>query len=99
MEHIALKLGKSDEYDRAVHGDDKVRSLPQGGDIEITTKDDGTVGGNAIAVIHWTTELDGKVMRCQGTTTVALLMMAAAGLSGRYDERGKLREHLRGSQG
>lgn len=94
MEHICLKLGKADEYDRAVHGDDKVPSLPQGTDMEITTKDVGTENGKAIAVLHWTTEVNGKVMRCQATTTVALLLMVAAGLSGRYDEGGKLREHL-----
>lgn len=95
MEHLTLTLGKADEYDRAVHGDDAIRSLPQGSDIEIITKDDGTVGRNGIAVLCWTTEIDGKVARCQATTTVALLQVALAGLNGRYEEGGKLREHLR----
>jgi hypothetical protein len=96
MEHVTLKLGQPDEYDRAVHGDDAIRSLPQGSAIELITKDNGTVGGNGIAVLCWTTEIDGKVVRCQATTTVGLLQVALAGLNGRYKEGGKLREHLRG---
>lgn len=49
-------------------------------------------------MLSWTTEVDGKVVRCQGTTTVALLQVALAGLNGRYDEGGKLREHLQPKQ-
>lgn len=96
MEHLSLKLGKADEYDRAVHGDDKVPSLPQGSDIELITKDVVTHGGKAGAVLCWTTEIDGKVVRCQATTTVALLQMMLAGLNGRYEDGGKLRAHLAG---
>lgn len=94
MEHLTLRLGQADEYDQAVHGDDKIASLPQGSDIVLITKDEGTVNGKAIAVLCWITEIDGKVVRCQATTTVALLQTALAGLNGRYEEGWKLRDHL-----
>lgn len=96
MEHATILLGKSEEYDKHVHGEPGLPSLPQGSDIVLITKDFGTVNERALAVISFETEIDGKRYRCQATTTVAILQMMAASLNGRYEDGGKLRAHLAG---
>lgn len=95
MEHITITLGNDAEYDRAVHGDDKVPSLLEGGDLAFITKDRALTSGRAGIVITFTVEVDGKLRRAQAVTTVRNMHMLAAALEGRYDD-GMLREHLRG---
>jgi hypothetical protein len=94
MEHISIKLGNDAEFDRAVHGDDKLRSLAQVSDLEFITKDDALTSGRAGIVVAFTVDIDGKQYRAQATTTVRNINMLAAALDGRYED-GMLREHLR----
>ena len=95
MEHATIVLGNPQEYDKAVHGEPELPSLPQGSDITLVTKDFGTDAGKAIACLWWTTVVNGKPVRVQATTTVAILQMMLASLNGRYEDGGRLRPHLR----
>lgn len=94
MEHVSIKLGQADEYDRAVHGDDKLPALLQASTVEFITKDVALTSGRAGIVITFEVDLGGKRYRAQATTTVRNMQMLAAALEGRYED-GMLREHLR----
>ena len=60
-------------------------TLPDGGDLQIITKDAGTVNGNPVAILTFTVELpDGTFRKAQTVTTVALLMGTLAILRGKY---------------
>lgn len=94
MEAVSIVLGQDDAYDRAVHGDDKLPALREGGDLQFITKDHALVSGRAGICIAFSVEVDGKLRRAQATTTVRNMQMLAAALSGRYDENGMVRPHL-----
>jgi hypothetical protein len=76
------------EFDRIVHGENTLRD---DGQFRVVVKDNGTVQGNAIAVITFGVEVDGKIMRAQTVTTVKLLKGLLAILDGRYTDSGKKR--------
>lgn len=94
MEHVQILLGQDAEYDRAVHGDDKLPALKEAGDLQFITKDHALVSGRAGIVITFTVDVDGKPRRAQATTTVRNMQMLAAAITGRYDEDGRVRPHL-----
>jgi len=80
MEVLNVKLGNDEAYDKAVHG-----GLPQYSDIEIITKDQGTVSGAPVAVITFDVHLpDGTVGKAQAVTTIACLQSALSAINGRY---------------
>ena len=87
MEQLIIKLNEVDLFDKSVHG-----GLPEGGDITLVTKDDGTEGHRAVVCIIWTTRLpDGTLRNVQAVTTVRNFLMAAAALRGRYGDDGIVR--------
>lgn len=84
MEQVVVKLGDDARFDQCCHG-----GLPEGGDLEIVTKDRGTIQGRAIALLTFTVRLpDWTAARAQSATTVRNLMMALAALRGRYGDDG-----------
>lgn len=95
MEVLQVLLNQPDEFDRAVHGDDRVPALPEGGDLALITKDQATVNGAAGAVLTFTVELDGKLRRAQTVVTVKNLMLALRILEARYEGTGHVREAFR----
>lgn len=89
METLPVLINQVDEFDRVVHGDDRMRSLPSGDDLRIITKDGGMTSGRACAVITFTTELPGgQRARAQYTVPVRLLKFALRLLEAGYDDDG-----------
>lgn len=88
MEVLDLVLNSSELFDRAVRGDDKHPSVPNGANLAIITKDGAMVSGAAAAVITWSIEIGGKVRRVQYTVSVRRLHTLAAVLGVAYDEFG-----------
>jgi len=91
MESLPIKLNDAALFDATVHGRDGVRTLQDGGDLQIITKDDATHSGRALACLTFTVDVDGKPVRVQTVTTVRLLTTAFAALRGRYGDEGKAR--------
>lgn len=88
MESVSVLINKPDEFDRAVHGDDKIPALPSGNVIQIITKDGGMVGGRACCVITFEAEVDGKIRRAQFSTSVRLLKQALRLIDAGYTDDG-----------
>lgn len=86
MEMVSIQLGNDQLFDEMVHG-----GLPEGGDLTIVTKDNGTTSGRAIVCVTFTVTLrDGSQARAQATTSVRNFLMAAAAMRGRYGDDGIL---------
>lgn len=90
-ERMDLILNEPGQFDRAVHGDDRVPALPSGSDLAIITKDGGMQSGRAVAVITFTVEVNGKLRRAQYTVSVRHLKALGAWLNGAYDDEGMRR--------
>jgi hypothetical protein len=69
MEQLAVKLNDAEAFDAVLKN-----SLPEGGDLTIITKDFGTVGGNPVAMITFTVEVNGERKTAQTVTTLKLLL-------------------------
>ena len=80
---ITVSLSNAGAYDEALHSP---ATVPQAGDIMIITKDDGTCGGRAAAVIAFDIEVEGKTYLAQATMTVRNLIMALRILDSRYED-------------
>lgn len=86
---ITIALNQAQQFDEAVHGKD-VRALPDGGDLQIITKDGATEQGRALACLTFTVQLpDGSLARAQTVTSVRNLVGAFHALLGRYGHEGK----------
>jgi hypothetical protein len=84
MEHVQISLddGTGAKFDEALRD-----TLPDGGDLRVVTKDNGTVGGRPIVMLTFTAQLpDGSVRRVQTVTTVRQFQAVAAAIRGRYGE-------------
>lgn len=93
MERLDVIINNHNEFDRAVHGDDKLPSLPSGDDLKIITKDGGMQPGSdgrrrAVAVVTFSCEVDGKVRRAQYSVPVRLLKTALRLIDAGYDDDG-----------
>lgn len=84
---MIVKLARDDAFNQAIH-----EGLPEGGDVELITKDAGTQNGRAVACITFTVEVNGEHKRAQTVTSVRNLLTALTLLQGRYDEDGKPRK-------
>lgn len=87
-EHLSVRINQPDEFDRAVHGDDSVRSLPSSDDLTIVTKDGGMESGRAVACITFTCQHEGRLYRAQYTVPVRLLKTALRAIDAGYDDDG-----------
>lgn len=85
-----IKINQPDEFDRAVHGDDRVPALPSGDVIEIITKDAAmaTHPKRGAAVITWLVEVDGNIRRAQYTVPIRLLKSMLRAIDAGYDDDG-----------
>jgi hypothetical protein len=88
MEVINVRLNEPALFDGLVHGCDGIRSLPEGGDIQIVTKDGGMESGRAAAVISFTVDLNGELLRAQAAIPVRLLIATLRILHARYGDEG-----------
>lgn len=93
MEALTVLINQPEEYDRAVHGDDRVPSLPSGELLQIITKDRATVGGSdgiprGAAVLTFMCEADGKARRAQYSLPIRLLKQALRLIDAGYDDDG-----------
>jgi len=76
-------------FDKVVHGHDGVTTLPEGGVLNLVTKDAATDTGRALACLYFDVRLpDGSSARAQHVTTVRMLTTLLAGLRGRYGDEG-----------
>lgn len=87
-ELCGVLINQPDEFDRAVHGDDRQRALPSGDDLRIITKDSAMESGRAGAVLTFTVESAGKLCRAQYTVPVRLLKQALRLIDAGYDDDG-----------
>lgn len=87
-EHCTVLINNHEEFDHAVHGDDRLRSLPSGDDLRIITKDGGMQSGRAVACITFTVEVDGQLRRAQYSVPVRQLMFALRLLEAGYIDDG-----------
>ena len=85
MESLRIVLDSAAEFDHSVHHD----TVPDAGDLAVITKHSATKGGSAAACLTFHVEVDGKPLRVQTVTTVALLRALGVTLIARYDEDGK----------
>ena len=84
MSLISLVFDNPTAFDTAVHG-----GLPEGRNLRIITKPNGTESGHPIAVLTFTVQMPDKSERsAQAVVTVGNLMMALAALKGRYPHLG-----------
>lgn len=88
MDSVSIKLNDAASFDNAVHGKDGVRTLQDGSDLAVITKDGAMDSGRAAAVLTFSVNVDGKVCRAQTVVSVRLMHSIGAALSGRYDEEG-----------
>lgn len=84
MSLISLVFDNPEAFDSAVRG-----GMPEGSNLRIITKPNGTESGHPIAVITFTVMLpDKRTAEAQAVVTVGNLMMALAALKGRYPHVG-----------
>lgn len=97
MEVITLKLGQDAEYDRLVGlGRPEAPAVPQATSVTIATKDRAMASGRAGAVLAFEVQTpDGRRFTAQATISVRNLLMALAGIRGRYGEDGFLPDQPR----
>lgn len=93
MEVLDIVLNNAELFDRAVRGDDKHPSVPNGANLAIITKDGAMVSGAAAAVITWSIEIGGKIRRVQYTVSLRRLHALNLVLRGAYDEYGFRRKN------
>lgn len=80
MEQIAIILDKPEKFDEKLRN-----SLPDGGDLEVITKENATVSGAPAVMLTFTVELpDGTFATAQTVTTVKLLQTVLAVLECKY---------------
>lgn len=84
MEKFEVKLNQVERYDEII-----ANCLPDFGDGEIVTKDNGMESGRAIVMIAFTVQLpDGTTATAQTVTSVRMFLMAARILAAKYTGEG-----------
>lgn len=88
MEEIRVMIDRPAEFDHALHGDDKVPALKDGGDLMVITKNKAMQSGRAGAILTFTVEVDGKLRRAQTVVPVRLFKTVLSILNAAYDDDG-----------
>jgi hypothetical protein len=84
MEQLKVKLNDVGRFDDVIKN-----SLPDGGDMEIITKDAGMESGRGIVMITFTVALrDGTLARAQSVTTMRNFRAIANAIASTYDDDG-----------
>lgn len=83
MEHLQVKLNDIERVDEVIKN-----SLPDGGDLEIITKDDGMVSGRGIVMFTFSVDIGGEIRRVQTVTTMRLFRSIANAIVSTYDDEG-----------
>lgn len=84
METLKLKFNKVDRFDEVLKN-----SLRDCGDLEVITKDAGTITGRGIVMFTFTVELpDGTLRRAQTVTSMRNFRAIAAAVAGTYNDEG-----------
>lgn len=83
MEKLEVKLNNIDRFDEVIRN-----SLPDGGDLEIITKDAGMKSGRGIVMFTFTVNVDGKLCRAQTVTTMRSFRAIASAIASTYDDDG-----------
>lgn len=84
MEQLNVQLNGVERFDEVIGS-----SLPEGGDLEIITKDAGMKSGNGCVMFTFTVELpDGSRARAQSVTTMRMFRAIANAIVSSYDDEG-----------
>ncbi len=83
MEKLSIKLNNIERFDEIIKG-----SLPDGGDLEIVTKDAGMVSGRGIVMLTFTVDVDGEMKRAQTVTSMRNFRAIASAICSTYDDDG-----------
>lgn len=83
MEQVQVKLNNIERFDEIIKD-----SLPDGGDLEIITRDAGTESGRGIVMFTFSVEIDGKLRRAQTVTTMRNFRAIAFAITSTYDDDG-----------
>lgn len=84
MEHLQTKLNDVERFDEVIRN-----SLPDGGDMEIVTKDAGMESGRGIVMVTFTVRCpDGSLRRAQSVTTMRNFRAIAYAIFSTYDDDG-----------
>lgn len=79
---IILDDGTGSAFDQRVRGDDV---LPDGGDLTVVTKNNGTKEGRPIVLFTFTVQLpDGTLRKVQTVTTVRMFQTIAKAIEVKY---------------
>ena len=80
MEKISILLNKAEEFDRRLKN-----SLPEGGDLEVITKDNATAAGAPAVMITFSVQIpDGTRANAQSVTTLKAFLGAVGVLRAKY---------------
>jgi len=83
MEKLEIKLNNIGRFDEVIQN-----SLPDGGDLEIITKDAGMQSGRGIVMFTFTVDVGGKACRAQTVTTMRNFRAIAMAIASTYDDDG-----------
>lgn len=84
MNVLNVQLNGIERFDEVIGN-----SLPEGGDLEIITKDVGTKSGRACVMFTFTVELpDGSLARAQTVTSMRMFRAIANAIVSTYDDEG-----------
>lgn len=84
MECLRIKLNGVERFDEVIKD-----SLPDGGDLEIITKDSGMKSGRGIVMFTFTVRLpDGSLKRAQTVTSMRNFRAIAYAIWSTYDDDG-----------
>ena len=80
MESIAINLNDAEKFDSILKD-----SLPEGGDLQIITKNGATVGGQPAVMFAFSVQLpDGSLKKAQIVTTLRLVTTILRALEQKY---------------
>lgn len=84
MEQLHVQLNSVKRFDEVIGN-----SLPEGGDLEIITKDAGMKSGNGCVMFTFSVQLpDGTLARAQSVTTMRMFRAIANAIVTSYDDEG-----------
>lgn len=83
MEKLTVQLNNIERFDEVIKN-----SLPDGGDLEVITKDAGMVSGRGIVMFTFSVDVGGEVKRVQTVTTMRNFRAIANAIVSTYDDEG-----------
>lgn len=83
MEKLEVKLNNIARFDEVIQN-----SLPDGGDLEIITKDAGMQSGRGIVMFTFSVDVGGTLHRVQTVTTMRMFRSIANAIISTYDAEG-----------